>query len=320
MSMNIIIPYEGSGGFAIYLPAVIPNSYPLWNSATTYFPAPAGFTGLDTDRANFRVTRVSGVGTDYECLVTNTNVDPNTDTTGKWGKIGLTGTFKLIDQRVGVRHPGGLYVQMSPLNPKTAVTACAVFGLKDATQVRLKMTDPTAGTVYEQTRDLINTSAILDYFDYFFAPPVVRDACLFLNLPPYLNAKYEITATKENGTQPGMGGEIVLGYNYIIGTAMAGSGVDLVDYSTVETDTFGTTKLVPRQSVQKASYTYAMPYGTENSVQRILQRCLARPTVYHTGEDSPDRGTLIYGVLEGTPITLAGAGVSMATIDVKGLT
>lgn len=310
MSMNVIIPY---GSFSIFLPSPIPDSYLPWNAGTTYIARPPRFLG------DWPLGRATRGGIDFEAIVTHSNVDPFVNSPVRWVEIGPSGTFKAFDQKVGIKHPGGLYAQVAPIDPDKAITACAVFGL-EATQVRLKITDPTAGTVYNQTRNLINTTAILDYVDYFFAPATLRDSCLFLDLPPYLNAKYEITATTNNELSPGLGGEIVLGYNYVIGDAKAGSSIDLIDYSTIETDTFGVTSRVKRQSVQTATYEYSMPAGTENAVQRILQNCLAVPCVFHTGEDSADRGTLIYGILDGTPINLGSRGASMATIEVKGLT
>ena len=302
MTMGVLIPI---GNIAIYLPDPIPASYPLWDSGTSYF-------GPLKTRVTYGPSMM-----DYEAIASSTNVVPPTDAT-KWAEVGMTGTLKAFDGKIGEKHPGGLYAKVAELNPTLGINACAVFGL-EGTALRLKVTDPVDGTVYDQTQSLVDNSQVVDFYEYFFSPIVLMTEAIFLDLPPYLGAKYEITATKDLGATPALGGEIILGYNYTLGDAVEGTGIGIEDYSTKDRDTFGNAILVPRAFAQTVNFSVSVKTNRLRSTQAILGTVLAKPAVYHTGATSNLTGTLVYGVLKDFSAPIPGSEVTFATIEVEGL-
>jgi len=252
----------------------------------------------------------------YESVVGgNIGVDPSTNVTGShWINVGATNRWKAFDKLIS--DP---VVRASPitytLTPGILMDGVSFFGLV-ASSVRVKVTDPVDGVIYDVTRDIVDNSGVFDGWSYVFEPTSFETQDIFVNVPLYSVTVLEITISGSGTIKVG---QIVMGRNHELGETSVGSSIGIEDFSRKDRDQFGNAILVERAFAQMVKFNFSFPTDGTRRVAGILARLRATPAVYHAGDNTAAFGTTVYGFYRDFDIPLTTT-LSFATLEVEGLT
>jgi hypothetical protein len=280
------------------------NDYAVWLSGTTY-------------SVGDRVIVISTHSV-YESLVSsNLGNDPTTDDGTKWLRLGATNRWKAFDQKISdpVTQVDSIEYTLTPAN--STPTAVALFGLKGVTAT-VVVTDDTEGEVYNETKSLLDTLDVIDWYSYFFEEISYVSTMLFTGIPPYFGSTVDVTVTEATGETAQLG-QLVFGFLVDLGLTTYGTAISIQDFSRKETDAFGNFIVVERAFSNLVDFDVRLPTQTAGRVRRILAEYRATPIVYIGNEDS-SYGTIAYGFYRNFDITLDTPSYSFAAIEVEGLT
>lgn len=252
----------------------------------------------------------------YEAVGSSTGVNPATDDGTNWLDIGATNRFKAFDQKISDPVIQLDSIQYTLTDDNSIPTAVALFGVKGVSAT-VKVTDALEGVVFEETKSLLDSDEVFDWFSYFFEDINLVRTILFTNLPPYRGATVEVTVTQTTGEIAELG-QLVFGYLLDLGLTTYGTAISIQDFSRKETDAFGNFIVVERAFSNLVDFDVRLPTQTAGRVRRILADFRATPIVYIGNEDS-SFGTVVYGFYRNFDITLDTPSLSFAAIEVEGL-
>ena len=272
-----------------------------WNGATAY-----------TAGQTVRVTTTHKV---YEAIVNNTNKFPPDNLGVEWIEIGATNLWRAFDQKVGSQtvadDSSGITYEFQ-INALT--TAVALFNLS-ATNVKITVTPPDLAPV-EFDNPLLDTSGIIDWFEYFFSENEAKSNLLVTGLPGYAGATMEIEIT---GGPEAAVGEIAAGRMQKIGDTAWGGRIEALDFSRVEEDVFGNVTILRRGSAKRVEFPVMWPSNDTARVDRVLDGIRTTPAVFAANTCDDVYGFFVYGFYQTYDINVAGPALSYATIEVRTL-
>jgi hypothetical protein len=245
----------------------------------------------------------------------NTGNDPTTDDGTWWVEQSATNRWKAFDQKIADQTSNPTWI-IYYITPETMVTGLAFFGL-DAGSVRVQVYDESATEIYDEERDIVDNTAVVDWFSYFTEDVIYDTEALFVDVPGY--SGYEIKIVVNGGTGDAKVGQVVLGKVSELGVSLDGTEIGISDYSTKERDDFGNPVIVERDFAETADFEFAMNNTDARRVQRILAGLRATPAVYFAGEEITYFGATVYGLLQDITIPIRSAGKSIVTLEVEGL-
>lgn len=282
------------------------TDYTAWSSGTTYNIG---------DRVRYVATNVHKV---YESLrATNLNHDPTTDTSSPpyWIEVSPTNRWKMFDTSNTTQTANNDNIVVT-LTPGKVCNSVVLLGL-EATSVRVKMTDPTDGVVYDETISLNNNGTINNWYNYFFNPIQRRTSITVTDLPAYGTAAIEITITNTGLTAKCA--VCVIGTTQFIGEGIElGASVGITDYSRKEKDDFGNYQLIQRSYSKRAKFSFPILNEQIDSVQDLLVSLRTTPCVW-IGDDRYT-STIVYGFYKDFDIVIAYHIVSDCNLEIEGLT
>ena len=252
----------------------------------------------------------------YEVIVASTTDRPDTGAalaTPSWAEVQPTNRWAMFDSAISTQTVNSASIVVG-LTPAAIINGVAAFGLVGVT-FRVVMVDPTAGTVYDQTIDLLDTSSVIDWYTYFFEDIQYREDVTLLDLPSYPSAV--TTVTIANGTSDAKCGALVGGRQRDLGVAVFGTSVRIKSYSVKTTDDFGNVSITPRAYAKLADYDVTVRTDRIYIVQRQLADIRDTVTVFVGDEDRDE--TVIMGFLTDFNIVLSGPVQSQMTLQVEGL-
>ena len=283
------------------------NDFPIWSSATTYALG----------------AQVMVVGTNvhqtYESLQAgNTNHDPATSATF-WLPLGATNRWRLNDQSVQSQSSIANILHVSYIL-SAAVDTVAILNAT-GNSIRVVMTDPVEGVVYDQTKQLNSTLGIRNWYTYFYTPIDKKTDVVFENLPLYATATIDIYVN--NIGSVAAVGQAVLGkvrdISYTKKGVEQGAKLSIQDYSLKQPDSFGNYYVKERAFSKKANYTVYVNGSEVDSIINLLTKRRALPTLYIGGADYGS--SIIYGFYKSFEIDIAYIGMpAVCSIEIEGLT
>ena len=280
------------------------TDYSAWSSGTTY-----------TIGQRVILTSTHKI---YESLQNgNLNKDPATDTSDPpfWIEVSATNRWKMFDTSNSTQttNTNSIVVVITPGKVINSVSLLNIEG----TSVRIKMTDPTEGVVYDVTTSLNNNGNINNWYNYFFNPIQRRTSHIATDLPAYGTAAIEITITN-TGLTAKCGVCIIGSVQYIGEGINLGASVGITDYSRKEKDTFGNYVLIQRSYSKRAKFSMAVLNEQIDALQDLLVSLRTTPCVW-IGDDNY-ACTYIYGYYKDFNIVIAYHLVSDCNIEIEGLT
>jgi hypothetical protein len=292
------VPLTDANLFSTSVPEA---DHPVWSSATAY-------------TVGQRVIMQAGVHAIFECLVNNTNVNPNTDITGKWLRVSATNRWKAFDQIIGDRTSLTGLIEYTIVSPG-ACQAIAVFNIS-ATTLAVRVTDASSAIVHDQTYDLVETVDVSDWFGYFYEPNTYKPELIINNLPIFAGYKVRIQLNSTGTTSVG---EIVFGYDRFLGDTLVQPRIGIEDFSVKNVDDFGFATLIPRTYSDRGEFAVAITDGRTQQVKRYLTSLRATPAVYYLEADTERLGTTIFGYYTDFSIVLESIDYAVMTVTLEGL-
>ena len=274
------------------------NEYPMWVGGTSYV-------------AEAKVIYQHKI---YEAILANSSTTtPDVDQTN-WLSLGATNRWRMFDNTITSvsGQTGGIQFSLTPYQTVTAISFLNV----NASSVRVVMTDPTVGVVYDETKNLRGDNAVTDYFSYFFAPLVSLtniSTLSFLDLPVYPTAT--ITVYIESGASYVEVGEVTYGVLSTIGRTNYGTSIGITSYSRKVTDEFGTTTVVKRKNSKYADFDVDIDTNRLGFVQKLMSDIDSVPCLYIGNEEFEE--LIVYGFYSDFKATISFPTHSKCTLKVE---
>ncbi|WP_299663834.1 hypothetical protein [uncultured Ruegeria sp.] len=252
----------------------------------------------------------------YESVISsNTGIDPESDDGTNWIEIGATDQYAAFDRKISNTVERATEITYTIAAP-SQLTGIAFFGL-EAESLTIEVRDTGAQVIYSTTRDLVDSSEIVDWFTFFTWDPEFDTETIFTSVPAYTGYEVDITISAPAGTAKI--GQIVLGQLVNLGDTLSGTEIGIEDFSTKDRDQFGNAIIVERPFAQTVDFFFKIPTGDGRRVQRTLSKLRALPSVYFAGEDMEEFGTMVFGFFQDFSIPLDHGGTSFATLEIEGL-
>lgn len=251
----------------------------------------------------------------YEAVQNTTGNDPTTDDGTYWLNIGATNRWKAFDGSIESQTERSLSISYE-FTVDGNYASLALLNIVGA-QVTVDIDDPSSGALPTRTYSLVDTSGVVDWFTYFYAPSISQNQIIISDLPIYTGA---VVTVELSGAGDVALGEMVIGTDYEIGQTITGTSLGIEDFSTKGKDEFGRTVIVERAFADLVTFEFAFPATTSRRVRRILTDLRAKPAVYYAGSGLIDLGGQVYGFPRDFRINLQTPTMSFATLEIEGLT
>lgn len=276
------------------------DEYPAWVSGTSY-------TALDKVIYEHKI---------YERIVTGTGTTTPELDQANWLDVGYTNRYRMFDNIISnvSSRTGGIEFT---LKPNQTVNGIALLNV-NASTVRVVMTDPVEGVVYDRTKELRISTNVVDYYTYFFAPLMDLgdiDSAIFLDLPNKPTAT--ITVYISSGAALVSVGEVVYGVQSIVGRTNYGTAIGITSYSRKDTDEFGKVTVIKRKNSKYADYDIDIDNTNLAFVQRLFQDIDSVPCVFIGNPEMEE--LIVYGFYKDFKATISFPTVSKCTLRVEGL-
>lgn len=276
------------------------DEYPTWVSGTTYIVS----------------DKVIYLHKIYERIIAGAGTTtPDLDQIN-WLDTGYTNRYRMFDNIISSVSSRSGGIQFT-LTPSQIVNGIALLNV-NATTVRVVVTDPVDGVIYDKTKELRSSSEVIDYYSYFFAPIVsVSDlnTAVFLDLPNSPTAT--ITVYVSSGAGLVEVGEVVYGVQTVVGRTNYGTAIGIKSYSRKEVDEFGKVTVIKRKNSKYADYDVDIDNVNLNSVQRLFADIDSVPCVFIGNPDMEE--LIVYGFYSDFKTTISFPTVSKCTLRVEGL-
>lgn len=276
------------------------DEYPTWVSGTTY-------------TVSDKVIYLHKI---YERIIAGAGTTTPDLDQANWLDLGATNRYRMFDNIISSvsNRSGGIQFT---LTPSQIVNGIALLNV-NATTVRVVVTDPVDGVIYDKTKELRSSSEVIDYYSYFFAPIVsVSDlnTAVFLDLPNSPTAT--ITVYVSSGAGLVEVGEVVYGVQTVVGRTNYGTAIGIKSYSRKEVDEFGKVTVIKRKNSKYADYDVDIDNVNLNSVQRLFADIDSVPCVFIGNPDMEE--LIVYGFYSDFKTTISFPTVSKCTLRVEGL-
>lgn len=280
------------------------NDYPVWASGTTY--------ALDD--------YVIVTGTDIHQIwrsVANSNIGNNPlnevdlDNPSKWSLVGATNAYKMFDQYISTMTTAAGSISFT-LKGLGQVNTFGFFGLKGDT-LTLTIRDEDGTFISTETRELVSYATFNSEYDWFFTPFLSIDFMVFKDIPPYFNARYEITV---QGPQCAIGA-VVPAYGYEFNSINRNSTNTPKDYSIKTEKTPGVFEFVKGPSALESELEFTFPAQQIDLLNRLVKQQFSVPSLV-IGNDAYESFTH-YGNVYECPNSLPYANEGTARFKVESL-
>lgn len=287
--------------------------YSEWDSSASYTATVGAVIGSRVIRSTTHKV--------YECFISGVNTTPpENDTSGRWLEVGPTNRWAVFDASMSTATSNSNTITY--IIKPGRVNGLAILGM-NATFVEVAMT-ANGETVYSGSADLLSGNIVGDWYQYFYEPIYQRDALVItelidsalLNLPAYGDGLISITI--EYPTNTPSAAAIVTGLVADFGLTQYDTSVGIIDYSKVETDSFGKTNVVKRGFSKRATFDLVIRNDAVDNVAKILSLYRATPIVW-VGTDNIHNSLVVYGFYKDWEITFTEPTVSRINLQVEGL-
>lgn len=278
------------------------TDYTAWNAATSYN---VGDYCIRTTATTHKV---------YRCLVAGVDATAPESNPTKWLDYSPTNRWACFDQRTGTQTQQADSITYT-LVPGAAISSVAFINLV-AASVRIVLTDPVDGVVYDTTTSTTVGALEGDWDSYFFDSVTRKSDVVVQNIPSYPAATVEITITHTGSTAKV--GVIALGRAIELGGAEYGASFGITDYSRKAVDEFGGYTIVRRAFAKRAAFSLKVPKAIVDSVAALLSELRATPCVWIGSTHY--QGTIVYGFYKDFDIVISYPTWSDCRLEIEGLT
>lgn len=277
------------------------TDYSQWSAATTYAIG----------------SRVIVLATHkvYESLQAgNLNKSPTTEA-AFWSEVGPTNRWRLFDLSNSTQTAQGGAMQYV-ITTGAAVSAVAALNLVGAQSIRIRLTDPVFGLLYDKTTALVSIPGEASWYAWFFGDRVEQTQHVAMDLPSYPNASIQVDLA---GTSSMAVGVLLLGQQKLVSDGMKfGSRMGIRDYSRKEKNAWGDLILVERAYSKTMAFPVQIKREDLDRTFALLGSLRATPCLW-VGDASLTSMT-VFGYPSNFEINVSYPNYSDCTIDIEGLT
>lgn len=295
--MKVIKSIETTDAILTYS-NIAEDEHPAWLSGTSY-------------NVNTRVIYQHKI---YERVIAGAGATtPDLDQVN-WLYISYTNRYRMFDNIIysTSEKVGGIHFT---LTPNQSVDSLAILNV-NASSVRVVITDPALGVLYDKTIDLASVSEVTDYYTYFYSPLVARlNTAVFTDLPIAPTATIDVYIS--SGTSSVSVGEVVYGVKKVVGRTNYGTSIGIKSYSRKEFDEFGNVTVVKRKNSKYCEYDIDIDNYMLSDIQRFFSDIDSVPCVF-IGNETMDE-LIVYGFYSDFKATISFPTVSKCTLRVEGL-
>lgn len=231
-----------------------------------------------------------------------------------WTRVGPTNRHKCLDNSNSTQTVQSSTVSYR-IRPSQVVTALALLNVA-GDSVRVRMIDPMAGTVIDETKSLAGVLKTTSWRAWFSRRRRVVRQVLMLDLPSYYGADILIDITASGDVKLGV---LLLGFAEPWGIGVQyGARMGITDYSKKETDAYGDTQFVEAAYAKRASFDLVVPNTDIDALFDELADLRATPMLIIGTRLYAC--TVIYGWVGEFEILIPYPTYSDCSLDVKGLT
>lgn len=287
---------------AVLVSTNVPEAdHPAWSGAATYVKGAKVILASTHKR--------------YESLIDgNQGKDPSAAEPGIWTDLGATNRWKLFDASVGSQTAqlGSIDMELRPLG---RVNALAVLNV-NAASIRVIVTDPVEGVVYDRTFSLIASSGVRDMYAFYFEPIRRRRDFVLFGLPPYYGATIRVVMTAPSGAVSC--GWMVLGQSKQIGGTRWGLSLGISDFTKKDKNQFGEYIVVERDWAKRGRFPLRLAASEVDDVIETLVPFRAKPIVYVGAEQFGS--SVIGGFFKDLDVVIPGPTYCDCSVEIEGLT
>lgn len=275
----------------------------VWSAATTY-------------TLGDRCIVTTGVHRIYESLAAgNINHSPPTSA-AQWVEVSPTNRWACFDTSNSTATTAPSGAMTYTLRPVGGITAFAALNLTGVNTVRVRLTHPTLGTVYDTTTDISSTPPSASWWDWFFGTRTAPALMVLTNLPgiPGCDLVVDFAGTVELAV-----GVLLFGEARGVGMSLLqGARVGITDYSRKETDAWGNTVLVQRAFAKRANFAIPVEGPQVDSTIDYLATLRAVPCLWIGC--SLYASTVIYGFYKAFEVVISYSTLADCTLEIEGMT
>lgn len=280
---------------------VAESSYSAWSSGATY--------ALDA-----RVYLASTHKVYQSLQAANLNKDPITQPLW-WVEVESTNRWKMFDLSSSTATTIGTSAYYE-ITPGQAVNAVALLNFSGLSTIRIRLTDPYFGVVYDKTTTVSTTITESTWYSWFFGVRTDTTQLIVSDMPSYPNAVLRVDFTSLSTATIGV---FSFGTQNTIGMGVnKGSRLGLQDYSRKERDTWGNTVLVQRAFAKRLSINALVQNEYLDTTYTALTGLRATPCVWIVSDQYSS--LVLFGFFNNFEINIAYANYSDCSIDLESLT
>jgi len=262
-----------------------------------------------------RVIRVETHSVYEAATAGNLNTAPENDP-ANWLRVGSTNRYRAFDASVGqaASNLDQITYTISPVNRCDAIA----FVNLSATSIRVVVKDGAASVRYDQTKQLVDTTGIENWLDYFEYQEEYQPEYVFSNIPLNSDGTIEITIATAVGTTAEVG-EIVLGKSVQLGVLLDQSRSGFTDYTLRRQDDFGNVTFTVRPTARKAEWVLESPTNTNRRTQMALEAVRGVTCYFHPGDGMSAFYLGVLGVADDYFPALSADGQTRSTLSITGV-
>jgi hypothetical protein len=200
--------------------------------------------------------------------------------------------------------------------PQQSYTAIAGIYIEGASAIQVTMTDPTAGVVYDVSIDMLDSSGIIDYFEWFNYPVFIITEFILLDLPSYPTATLKVELT-------GIGdvsiGSMPFGIKSELGIANYGTSFNLVDLSKKEKDEFGNYTIRERPVTDVVDFDVTIPRSRVRYSRNLVAKYRNTPVVWVGGDGGEEAPIFTFGYYKSFRVNIDAPSECSATLVIEEL-
>lgn len=255
-------------------------------------------------------------GRDYKSLqASNTGNTPSGSLTW-WVDQGPSNRWKMFDfeRNTATTCAAPLTVTLTPAQRVNAVMFTGVIA------DTVTITQSVSGLpVFSATLNMLDR-ATTTWSGYFFGSFAYKSSGWSLDLLPYTASTVTVVFAKASGNVQCE--SLLLGTAEQIGLAQYGAETDIVDFSRIERDAFGTAILVRRKNVPRMSLSIIVDKQNVNKVRKLRETLTAQPAGWIGLKNPADdyaESIAMLGIYKRMPITIEYFSHSLVQLEVEGL-
>lgn len=240
----------------------------------------------------------------------NENLDPDVAPTN-WAYAGATNDWALFDPNSGASSNDDL-IDITLIDVGR-VQAIALLGLV-ARSIEIVVKDSAGNIIYQKAQDLIDSSIINGYWDWFYANRRMVTDLVLSDLPMYVSASIQIII-RNTGNKATIR-NLVLGKVQEIGGTRRGAEVGITDYGVKKRDVFGNLYMLERGFSKRNALDVWVDAGFVDELNNLLAEYRSKPIVWINAPGY--QSMIIYGVYNKFRVVISLPRHSIMTIDIEG--